>query len=130
MNVENIKRVRDVIAALPPERFDMRWVFVEDGHEADWRTGHTQHANLVKGCNTAACVLGWTLVTLRPKAAVQGVSTGAELLGISDDQADELFTPDRFDEPGRYTHAQAVRVLDRLIETGEVDWAAAQAEDA
>lgn len=104
MNVENIKKVRDHIAGLPPERFSMR----------EW------------DCGTAACLGGWTERFFVGDEEYLTVASIMDCLGISPSEAEDLFHPGRFMtetfNPYDATPAQAVRVLDHLLETGEVDW--------
>lgn len=120
MNRENITKVRDVIAGLPPERFAMRTYIGVDGLDSSRVTP----AAGIKECNSAACAAGWTMVTLKPRSRASHHDYDAiagGLLGIDEDGADELFRPEGWlhDE---FTPAHAVRVLDHLLATGEVDW--------
>jgi hypothetical protein len=57
MNRENVQRLRDHIAALPPEAFRFDMVF----NEAGWEAFHTPAASYAN-CNTVACVAGWACV--------------------------------------------------------------------
>lgn len=106
MNRENIQKVRDVIAALPPELFNMKYF----GKQSE--------------CGTVACIAGWTVDVLG--RGIGWMPTIAQRhFGISNDQATELFWVGHRDAGHPYwkaTNAQAVRVLDHLLETGEVDW--------
>jgi hypothetical protein len=122
MNVENIKKVRDVIANLPPERFNMAALFVVDGKAV--MPERKSPVKLVESCGTAACIAGWTLATFRQPKHSDAFEAG-NLLDLNYMQRDDLFTPVGYDE-GEYTHAQAVAVLDHLIATGEVDWSVAE----
>lgn len=121
LNRANIKRVRDVIAALDASRFDMS-VFASDG-ENEIPTSRLEH-----NCNTAACIGGWTAATFRWRGcASEAQDFAAAQLGLTEDQERALFMPNRFDQGISWggddiTQAEAVMVLDRLIETGEVDW--------
>ena len=109
MNRENITKVRDVIAGLPSAEFDMR----------DW--GNHE-------CDTAACIGGWTArVVLNDRSLTERVCGDA--LGLTVGQRSTLFYPRGIELPdGGYwspydaTPTQAVRVLDHLLATGEVDW--------
>lgn len=119
MNRENITKVRDVIAALPAHKFDMRWL-------ARWekRSPELQPANrsIVHACGTVACIAGWTNAIFGdPKDYEDDASTAGQRLGLKWGQGGDLFCPEGFSQ-GNYTQAQAVRVLDILLETGEVDW--------
>lgn len=121
MNRENIKKVRDVIAALPPERFDMGDVAYHRGR------GEVlpQNRTVLHNCNTAACIAGWTNALFgQPRSYRDGLNDAAQHLGLDPDEQRHLFCPVRYAN-GRTTAAQAVRVLDHLLETGEVDWSVA-----
>ena len=115
MNVENIKKVRDVILA-DPKNFDMKeWV-----GEYNEDTGE---------CGTACCIGGWATI-LFSKRKGGFVNHTAEVFGITPVQCHELCIPEPTDDgksPYDATAAQGARVLDILIETCEVDWAAALA---
>lgn len=106
---DNLISLRDHIARLPVERFDMR----------DW-------------CGTAMCLGGHAAALFfdLPYGDFGGETAGmvAEVMGLKDDQADSLFTP----RPGLLgagpycaTPVQAAVVLDHLIATGQVDWSVA-----
>lgn len=117
MNVENIKRVRDHIASLPPAKFDMQWL----GNEPQ------------RGCGSACCIAGWACRVLSLEGGPTSSAIAAFGLGSEDGYA--LFWPPTEDESGsgrsaawEATIPQAVRVLDLLMETGEVHWDRALAE--
>jgi hypothetical protein len=124
VNRENIKKVRDLIASLPPERLDMSQLFSRDDR-VDWDYWRNNPRKFKEDCCTAACIAGWTLVRL---ASSQQRRCGADardagqLLGLETEEADELFLPEGYEQGGRYDRADAVRVLDHLLETGQVDW--------
>jgi hypothetical protein len=101
VNRENIQKVRDHIARLPPERFNMAYPC-------------TPH-----GCDSAACIGGWTNFVVGGMG--KGMFNAQRALDLP---SPELFYPTYEGDTNPYdaTCAQAVRVLDRLLETGEVDW--------
>lgn len=108
MNVENIKRVRDHIAALPADQFNMR--------------------RFTSECGTAHCIAGWAGVLFGTPGEFHGSSFGREALGLDEETALDLFycgDGAEGDEAWNSTPQQAVRVLDHLIATGEVDWSVA-----
>lgn len=111
---ENITKVRDVIASLDPKRFEMdRWI-------SKVRSRARTIGGRLNHCGTSACIAGWTLAVLSPNSRADGWDIPAEashLLGLSNWRG--LFIPDNLNYR---TQAQAVRVLDILLETGEVDW--------
>lgn len=128
LNIENIRKVRDHIAGLAPERFDMRFAFARNGQLHDeWLSLRTSE-QLLHPCNTAACIAGWACAVLAPTSIENSSDDAALLFGLSPDAGDELFMPPGYGEEGRYTQAQAVRTLTHLIDhyeaTGEVviDW--------
>lgn len=142
MNRENIQKVRDHIAALPKKRFSMAAYFGDvlvdddDGAKwvgtANWDRRKTNREMAEGGCNTCACIAGHTLVALRPNdlLAERIAGPAQRLLWLTTDQADKLFEPNNHDSAfrdagltlERVTLSHAVRVLDHLLETGEVDW--------
>ncbi len=131
MNVENIKRVRDHIAALPPERFDMsRFASTSAtrGRGALERP-YVNRQRLLNSCGTCACVAGWSIALLGPpRSKLDDDGLAAELLGLDMDQAVHLFFGWAPGNPAiETTPEQAVRVLDHLLATGEVDWSVADA---
>lgn len=110
LNTKNIKMVRDAILN-DPKNFDMsEWAGkpAEDGGE----------------CGTACCIGGWVNI-LFPDRKGGFVNHTAESFGISTQQSYDLCIPEMTDEgknPYTATAVQGARVLDILIETGEVDW--------
>lgn len=140
MNRENIKKVRDHIARLPVERFAMDAYFGEretSGLSGPWvcgvaTDGSKTNLSMVEGaCNTCACIAGHALVALAPlENTPKGIAKRAtDLLGLSRGKSGQLFEPNNNDDWFRQnmrlekvTRAHAVRVLDHLLETGEVDW--------
>ncbi len=133
LNIANIQKVRDHIAALPPERFDLsHWFFDPSAssfgwNHADW-LGVTNAQALHGSCGTCGCIAGHALAALAPDDAVPASPgfAAAQLLQLSTEQRYDLFEPD----PGTglsiarsdVSRDQAVAVLDHLIATGEVDW--------
>lgn len=125
MNREAITVLRNVLAVLPRERFTMAH-YTTVGTGKDDRLSSEQ---LKHDCGTAACMVGWTNALLSPLyTSNAGDVAGARvLLDLSYDQANKLFHPweDRSPRPIPWidiTNEQAVKVLDHLLETGEVDW--------
>lgn len=102
-NIENIKRVRNAIAAAPPEGLKM----------GTW------------DCKTAACIGGWA------NRAIDSTGEPRDLLGLDGWEGYQLFYMGNFslasfDElPAITRKAIAITVLDTLIETGKIDWGSA-----
>jgi hypothetical protein len=98
----NLLMVRDHIAALKPSHFRMD----------EWR------------CGTAACIGGWAefLILGSLNDMRVRISDVGALLGLSEDQSDELFHPPLRMDWRDITIPQAVAVLDHLLATGEVSW--------
>lgn len=133
MNVENIKRVRDHIAALPDERFNMlSYVGVRDeaGGVCDLYVDGATNASALEGsCGTCACIAGWTLAIFAPDEPKSDneIADAGKILDLTFAQARRLFEPNNHaPEFGRLlsgvTRSEAVAVLDRLMATGNVDW--------
>ena len=78
----------------------------------------------VHSCGTAACIVGWTGKLFAPdvEALDFDSNTAAELLGLNDAVMAQLFVPEGYDKPGQYSRDDAVRVLNHLLATGEVQW--------
>lgn len=109
-------QLRDFLAKLPDERFNMMWwsVNAEDARQFT----HVRHANY---CGTICCIGGWT-EALFPEHAAR------DTLGLTDQEAYDLFYPEHLRDEAEWqsvTPAQAVAVLDNYLATGEIDWGAA-----
>jgi hypothetical protein len=116
VNRENIKKVRDHIAAVEADRFNMTWwSAIADARDFD----HVDPTTLLHDCGTAGCIGGWTNALFGGDGAV----AAGETLGITKEQRSQLFfaygTERQLDE---ITQWHAVAALDHLMETGEVDW--------
>lgn len=119
MNKDNIRKVRDVIASQPAAKFDMARLFTTQDLRDWWIL---RPDAVLNECGTAACIAGWTLVVFQPEQlSTKGAVDAEPYLGLNEGQAFKLFTPPGW-KTERYTRAHAVRVLDHLLETGEVNW--------
>ena len=141
MNRENIQKVRDRIASLPAKRFSMESYFgrressLRLAYDNYPEPGATNRDMLEGACNTCACIAGHTLIALTPdsKPPRDYARAAAKLLGLKPNLALRLFEPNNTDawfigrgrELSAVTKTQALRVLDHLIQTGEVDWSKA-----
>jgi hypothetical protein len=106
MNIPNLTRVRDHIASLKPEQFNMdRWNYNE-------ATGRP--ASLIHDCGSCGCIGGWTEALFPDEEA--DVTLGLDNYG------NDLFYPKANINYRSITIPQAVAVLDHLIKTGEVKW--------
>lgn len=121
MNRENIQKVRDVIAGLPPRRFDM----------SDYSSGPSDYPTapeLLHGCGTAACIAGWAAALADPDSKrplnSRAIYDAQDWFGLDHAQADQLFCPQSISlaDWHKITRSHAARVLDHLLATGEVDW--------
>lgn len=136
MNRENIQRVRDRIAKAPARRFAMNSYFgYRDQYGDLWDAENyaRPNAELAEGsCNTCACIAGHALAELEPKRVTRGsiANRAAKVLGLTTRVAGRLFEPNNHDAYFQESSltlagigkAHAVRVLDHLLATGEVDW--------
>lgn len=120
INVENVRRVRDLIAQLEAGRFDMTVWAARTSGVAEV-CAEDVVPTLLHDCNTAACIGGWTeaLLGTPETGADDDTIVGKYHFGMTEDEAGALFYPNAMP---RRTQAEAVAVLDRLIETGKVDW--------
>lgn len=125
LNIPNIKRVRDHIAGLPPEQFDMSWWAGNPTVQAN-----IQPADLLHNCGTCGCIGGWTEALLFPRLGADWPERGdyeiGGALGLSDAQSDELFYPSGIGNWKSISIQKAVAVLDHLMATGNVDWSVAE----
>ncbi len=131
MNVDAIRKVRDQIAGLPPEQFDMRFLAARAGVAAEPAT----YGDILHSCDTAACIAGWSIAVLAPESDGYwaDAQTAADLLDLGEADAEQLFTPDGFRQTGRYTQPMAVAVINKMIAHYEatdgevvVDWSVAE----
>jgi hypothetical protein len=143
VNVENIKLVRDHIASLPPERFNMQcYVGLRGDDDEDGPSirdfepeGATNLTALEGSCGTCACIAGWTLALLNPDdpQSERPIMDAGMALGLDETAAARLFEPNNHDPGFRnllffVRQDEAVAVLDHLIATGEVDWSVTRGE--
>jgi hypothetical protein len=94
-------RLRDFLATLPDKQFNM----------GVW--------SRQLSCGTAACIGGWAEHLIFGEIdSERSERTVAAALGLSREQESELFYPDSYNR----TTAEAVRVLDYYLATGEIRW--------
>lgn len=102
MDVQNLTTLRDYLAKLPDERFDM----------GQW-TSANRAEDMIHDCGTCGCIGGWA-------EAISGQAASV-WLDLTDYQSQLLFNPFHVDWD-TITRERAVDVLTRFIETGEVMW--------
>ncbi len=97
---DRVMRLRDFMAVLPPEQFDMRRAPLD-----------------YEDCGTPACMLGWA------RRIFKMVDPD---LGLTHRQHHDLFQPRGWQKAvpndPRFPPTQAVAVLDHYLATGEIDW--------
>lgn len=126
MNVSNVTHIRNLIAGLPPERFYMADYAVDANFDP---LRGTPAERLQNECGTAGCICGWVNAVMPggDREDLTNHGTAALILGLNRTDADELFYA--LETPKvrtAITHADAVQVLDHLIEHGVVDWSIIQ----
>lgn len=146
LNIENIKKVRDFIASLPPKRkvnMSTWGAPLDEDLPSDHLIGAPAEQLIKADCGTVACIAGWTCALLAPQTSLSIYNTpdkAQQLFGLTQAQANALFfaIPSEGEARGwdrtyddrdpkwpdldEITADQAVATLDRLIETGEVRW--------
>lgn len=112
MNRERIRELADVIEKLPHT-------------EIDDASGFNM-GNYVHVCGTPCCIAGWTVAvakgweTITWRVAYYDVA--ANHLGLTGQQAEDLFRPFSHVRLQDVTPAHAAAVLRNLADTGVVDW--------
>jgi hypothetical protein len=98
MNDLRAFELREFLADLPPEKFDM----------SEWNT----------------CIAGYAISLWDPSELTYPFADAQEILGLTDEQATQLFIP----SGPSHTHTleAAIATLDHLIETDDVVWGLAQ----
>lgn len=136
MNRENIQTTIDALRRAHDDAFDMGTWFSSDNPMAANR--NRKHYLERNTCGTAACIAGWgyAIMGAKTRAKIKAKlgwdeeqDYAAEWFGINLDQSHSLFIPDDVGN-GRYTRAAAIRTLEILLETGEVDWERGIAEQS
>ena len=77
-------------------------------------------------CGTVACIAGWAVfLEDGPEALALGRNIerrAAKILGLPEDHADRLFSPDHTDRWSSITPDHAASVLEEFAETGKIEW--------
>jgi len=107
--------LRDFLVRIEDRQFNISYLWSKDGRVAD------EDEVGVAVCGTAACIQGWYSLLFHTHDRSWVGRRGAW---------ERLCLPHYSDGPSKdrdwYTRARAIRVLDHLIETGEVDWSVAK----
>lgn len=119
---ERVAFLRDFLRELPPERFDLRWMYSRNGQDS-WSAERTAAKN--HSCGSAACIAGWTHFLFEPDTTETGSNFARDVLGLEWGAANELFTPRGYLARPSPTPAQAANVLDHYLATGEINWSVA-----
>lgn len=117
---ERVAYLRDHIAKLPRERFDMAVYSMG----ADYDDGDVRGPQVLHDCNTRACLCGWTVALFAIDAATDDEGAAASALGLDEDEWRALFIP-RHKDRGQIENREAVAVLDHYLATGKIDWSVA-----
>ena len=119
MNIENLKLLRDSIEK--SMAFDMTdWPIFFSEYDVEFNNGHY--------CGSAACIGGHAEALMIHNDDISGVATMSEVrlwLDLSPIDANRLFFPNLYNcgvSISNITQEHAVRCLDHLIKTGEVNW--------
>lgn len=112
--------VRDFIASIPEDNFNMRWWGLDGPVARATYAGPDTcpREERLHPCGTVACIGGWAMKLWNDEG-----DSPASILKLDPVTAKSLFHP-RYDGRswGSYTNADAVKVIDHYLETGRVDW--------
>jgi len=139
VNAENVLKVADAIEnrAIPGVGFNMDWYELNDPEKAK-----SYDRLNIENCGTVACIAGWTHLLFDDDSRKEPFTHAKEVLGLSYDQARQLFYadnhPDKVDDGwgsmqaplDDITPEAAIRTLRHLAATGEVDWSIAATGEA
>ena len=129
-NVENINKLIEVISH-PDSAIHFDMTLVHGGINKDETV---TLSSLLNTCGATACFLGF--VCAIEETDETHTDTGAAFLGVDFSTANALFYPSidpnknekMYDQVWGMSAAQAVKVLEHLRDTGEVDWNVIQEE--
>lgn len=120
MNRERLAILRDLLASLPDERFDIAHVFTAPSGE-NMDTYDKAPAEIVKDCGTAACIAGWTGVLFDPEQTNWDSDVAGIALGLTNLQERELFTPHGWSRGVVRSRAEAVSAIQSMLDAPEDD---------
>jgi hypothetical protein len=122
--ITNLHRLRDFLAEVPANQFDMRHWWLSNDDTLFPREKGRHHP-----CGTIGCIGGWTnfLATAKDEHVIHAEDRAEEWLGLNERTANALFYPHVDGDNhrmrwGQITPTMAVKVIDHLIATGRVDW--------
>jgi hypothetical protein len=81
-------------------------------------------------CGTAACIAGWARAIWGIRAAGTTFRAAADVLKLTDEEADNLFLAYGMPHLSEITAEHAVRTLRHAAETGVIDWIATKEDFA
>lgn len=120
MNIDNLNHLIETLRNPPAEShmgFNMRDWFVP-AHEGP---SHVDYE-----CNSVACIAGWCAYIAKADLSESDIPEVAmNWLEITVEQSCELFTPQAVEDYEAVTIEDAIRVIEHLRDTGEVDWSIA-----
>lgn len=123
MNIEHVKKLRNLISKIPDHSFDMsNWLKID-------RQEETVQQAIRSECGTVGCLAGWTYLLMKPKNkrliadqldSHEVQKQAAKYLGVSRHTAQYLFFGGWFNRnwhlPLRdITKEEALEVLNRII---------------
>lgn len=117
MNIKRLKALREHLASLPAERFDMTSCAIRVDGAPD--SDDSRKAFLANECDTAGCIAGHTIALFAPETPVHRswMNTAAQILELNSTQENwlflGLFQPNKF--LSETTLPEAVDALDQLI---------------
>lgn len=118
MNTERLREISDWLKAGAPERGG-----VVEFNMAEW-SGESE-----SGCGSICCI-GGTAQAWYSKSDGRGWISSSHFLGLTEEQAEELFFASNSvgNQLHTITPAWAARCIDHLIATGVVDWEGTRSE--
>jgi len=144
LNTENLQILIDHMKVMPKRAFNMGdWLMGPAGaYNFAGQLEQDQAKAIIEAqktaerghpCKTVACIAGEAVLLAKARGEELGAlgfaPAAAEWLGLTLGQSMALFTPGMDDLPAKRTGGmvgiskdEAIRTLEKLLETGEVDW--------
>jgi len=116
LNYANLDKLIAVIASLRADQLSMKsYAFYVDDESGIVDDLHQ--------CGTVGCIAGWAEQSFYGRISQNDTADNAqEQLGLTEDQAGDLFWPEGYGSDNSFPPARVVDVLRHLRATGEVDW--------